>query len=36
LDFAANVRRLTGDLRLPDYIELQSFIWVIGSEEYED
>jgi hypothetical protein len=20
----------------PDYIELQSFIWVIGSEEYED
>lgn len=36
LRFAADVRRLTRDLRPRDYIDLQSFIWVIGSEEYED
>jgi hypothetical protein len=36
LGFAADVRRLTRDLRPRDYIDLQSFIWVIGSEEYED
>jgi hypothetical protein len=36
LDFAANVRRLTRDLRPRDHIDLQSFIWVIGSEEYEE
>jgi hypothetical protein len=36
LGLAADVRRLTRDLRPRDYIDLQSFIWVIGSEEYED
>jgi hypothetical protein len=36
LDFAAKVRRDTRDLRPRDMIDLQSFIWVQGSDEYEE
>jgi hypothetical protein len=35
LDFAATVRRDLVDLRPKDMIDLQSFIWVQGSEEYD-
>ena len=35
LDFAARVRRDVRDLRPRDMIDLQSFIWVQGSDEYE-
>lgn len=34
LDFAEQVRKDTVDLKPQDYIDLQSFIWVMGSEEY--
>jgi hypothetical protein len=34
LDFAELVRRDTRDLRPRDMIDLQSFIWVLGSDEY--
>ena len=34
LNFAEQVRQDTADLRPRDYIDLQSFIWVMGSEEY--
>jgi hypothetical protein len=34
LDFAATVRRDQRDLRPRDMIDLQSFIWVQGSDEY--
>lgn len=34
LAFAARVRRDTRDLRPRDMIDLQSFIWVLGSDEY--
>ncbi|HEY5926069.1 MAG TPA: hypothetical protein VIV11_30495 [Kofleriaceae bacterium] len=34
LDFAARVRRDTKDLRPRDMIDLQSYIWVLGSDEY--
>lgn len=34
LDFAEQVRRDTRDLRPRDMIDLQSFIWVQGSDEY--
>ena len=34
LDFAAQVRRDTSDLGPRDMIDLQSFIWVQGSDEY--
>ncbi len=34
LDFAETVREDTADLKPRDYIDLQSFIWVMGSEEY--
>jgi hypothetical protein len=34
LDFARLVRRDTRDLRPRDLIDLQSFIWVLGSDEY--
>src|SRR4051812_20728358 len=34
LDFAARVRRDTRDLGPRDMIDLQSFIWVQGSDEY--
>jgi len=36
LDFAATVRRDLRDLRPRDMIDLQSFIWVQGSDEYEE
>lgn len=35
LEFAARVRRDLRDLRPRDMIDLQSFIWVQGSEEYD-
>jgi len=36
LDFADTIRKDTSDLRPRDYIDLQSFIWVMGSDEYPD
>ena len=36
LEFAARVKRDQRDLRPRDMIDLQSFIWVQGSEEYEE
>jgi hypothetical protein len=36
LEFAATVRRDTRELRPRDMIDLQSFIWVEGSDEYEE
>jgi hypothetical protein len=36
LNFAARVRHDNQDLRPRDYIDLQSFLWVQGSDEYED
>ena len=36
LEFAATVRRDVKDLRPRDMIDLQSFIWVQGSDEYEE
>ncbi|HEX6332872.1 MAG TPA: hypothetical protein VFZ78_01525, partial [Flavisolibacter sp.] len=36
LDFAAQVRADTRMLKPADYIDLQSFIWVMGSDEYPD
>jgi hypothetical protein len=36
LDFAEQVRKNTNDLKPQDYIDLQSFIWVMGSDEYPD
>lgn len=36
LDFAEQVRKDTHDLKPQDYIDLQSFIWVMGSDEYPD
>jgi hypothetical protein len=36
LDFAATVRRDLADLRPRDMIDIQSFIWVQGSDEYPD
>ena len=36
LDFARRVRRDVRDLRPRDMIDLQSFIWVQGSDEYEE
>lgn len=36
LDFAKQVRKDNADLKPQDYIDLQSFIWVMGSEEYPD
>lgn len=35
LDFARVVRRDLRDLRLRDMIDIQSFLWVQGSEEYD-
>jgi hypothetical protein len=34
LDFAEEVRRDTKDLKPRDMIDLQGFIWVLGSDEY--
>ena len=36
LDFAEQIRHDTADLHPQDFIDLQSFIWVMGSEEYPD
>lgn len=36
LAFAARVRKDLADLRPRDMIDLQSFIWVQGSDEYPD
>ena len=36
LDFAELIRRNTKELKPRDMVDLQSFIWVIGSEEYPD
>lgn len=36
LDFTATVRRDVSDLNPRDMIDLQSFIWVQGSDEYEE
>lgn len=36
LNFAEVVRKDTLDLNPKDFIDLQSFIWVTGSDEYED
>ena len=36
LDFAAEVKRDTASLKPKDMIDLQSFIWVMGSDEYPD
>jgi len=36
LEFAEKVRRDTRDLRPKDMIDLQSFLWVQGSEECEE
>ena len=36
LNFAQQVREDTRELKPKDYIDLQSFIWVMGSEEYPD
>lgn len=36
LDFAEQVRGDNADLKPQDYIDLQSFIWVMGSDEYPD
>jgi hypothetical protein len=36
LEFAAVVRRDQRDLRPRDMIEIQSFMWVLGSDEYEE
>ena len=36
LDFAATVARDVRDLRPRDMIDLQSFIWVQGSDEYDE
>jgi len=35
LEFAETIRRDQSDLRPRDMIDLQSFMWVIGSEEYK-
>jgi hypothetical protein len=36
LRFAAQIKKDTQKLKPKDYIDLQSFIWVLGSEEYPD
>ena len=36
VDFAETIRKDTSDLKPQDYIDLQSFIWVMGSDEYPD
>jgi hypothetical protein len=36
LDFAEQIRSDTADMHPRDFIDLQSFIWVMGSEEYPD
>ena len=36
LEFAATVRRDLGDMGPRDMIDIQSFMWVQGSDEYEE
>jgi hypothetical protein len=36
LDFVAEVQTDIADLRPRDMIDMQSFLWVQGSEEYPD
>lgn len=36
IDFAEQIRQDTADLEPRDFIDLQSFIWVMGSDEYPD
>jgi hypothetical protein len=36
LQFAQMVRREIADLRPRDMIDIQSFVWVLGSDEYDD
>ena len=36
LDFAATIRRDVRDLEPRDMIDIQSFVWVQGSDEYEE
>lgn len=36
LEFAAMIRRDLRDLKPRDMIDLQSFIWVLGSDEYDE
>jgi hypothetical protein len=36
LEFAELIRQDTIEYKPADYIDLQSFIWVMGSEEYPD
>jgi len=36
LDFAAQIKKDTADVKPKDFIDLQSFIWVPGSEKYVD
>jgi hypothetical protein len=36
LDFAAEIKKDLADLKPKDMIDLQSFIWVMGSDEYPD
>ena len=36
LEFAATVRRDLSDLRPRDMIDIQSFLWIQGSDEYPD
>jgi len=36
VDFAEEIRNDVKDLKPADYIDLQSFIWVLGSDEYPD
>jgi hypothetical protein len=36
IGFAEQIRKDVSDLKPQDYIDLQSFIWVMGSEEYPD
>ena len=36
LDFVGQVRRDISDLRPRDMIDMQSFLWVQGSDEYPD
>ena len=36
LEFAATIRRDLSDLRPRDMIDIQSFMWIQGSDEYSD
>ena len=36
LDFAATIKKDINNLKPRDMIDLQSFIWVLGSDEYPD